>query len=213
MGFSTDIDLQKSAAMVIALVVAIVGHEIMHGFIAYKFGDTTAKDQGRLSINPIKHIDPIGTIIVPLVLYFSNAGFLFGWAKPVPIFMPTVLANGGYLGAILVSLAGVLYNFALAIIGVIFLQGIDANSFLTLLLLYTISINIVLGIFNLYPLPPLDGFNVLGFAIAWLGFENLAQKLFLLSRYGLLLIVIIIATPISKYLFMPMYYLINLLLS
>lgn len=210
-----DIDLQKTLAMIVALIVAIVGHEIMHGLVAYKYGDSTAKNQGRLSPNPIKHIDPIGTIIIPGLLYIINARFLFGWAKPVPVYMPTVIANGGYLGAIAVSLAGIAYNFTLAILASIALHAIplDPHSFLVMMLFYFVTINVVLGVFNLFPIPPLDGFNALSFILAWLGYQKLSQKLFSFSRYGMILLILIIATPISEYVFAPMYYIIRLLLG
>ena len=80
--------------IILSVIIAVVGHEIMHGYIAYKNGDLTAKNSGRLSINPIVHIDLVGTIIVPIVLYLSS-GFMFGWAKPVPVRMGIVIRNGG----------------------------------------------------------------------------------------------------------------------
>lgn len=207
-------DINEIIAIIIALIVAIVGHEIMHGLVAYKYGDNTAKDQNRLSPNPIVHVDIVGTIIVPAILFISKAGFLFGWAKPVPVYMPTVIANGGYLGAIAVSLAGIAYNFTLAIIAsaILHVMPIDPQSFLYILLFYFVTVNVVLGIFNLYPIPPLDGFNALGFLLSWLGFPNLAQKLFSVSRYGFILLILIIATPASKYFFAPMYYVMQMLL-
>ncbi|MEA2092009.1 MAG: site-2 protease family protein, partial [Campylobacterota bacterium] len=91
-----SIDLLKILAAVLALAVAIIGHEIMHGWVAYMYGDTTAKNAGRLSINPLTHVDLVGTIIVPATMYFlpillgGESGFLFGWAKPVPIKTATV---------------------------------------------------------------------------------------------------------------------------
>jgi len=109
-------EIIKILLTVVILILAIVGHEIMHGLVAYKYGDNTAKDAGRLSINPIVHIDPIGTIVVPALLYISSAGFLFGWAKPVPVNIRTVIARGGYVGAMAVALAGIFYNLVLALI-------------------------------------------------------------------------------------------------
>jgi len=116
-----SIDLLKILAAVLALTVAIVGHEIMHGWVAYIYGDLTAKNAGRLSINPISHVDLIGTIIVPATMYFlpmllgGESGFLFGWAKPVPINTATVIRKAGYNGAMQVDLAGIVYNFTLAV--------------------------------------------------------------------------------------------------
>ena len=114
------IDLLGIAASIIALLIAIIGHEIMHGWVAFKYGDTTAKNNGRLSLNPLVHIDPVGSILVPLMTYFvpmllgASSGFLFGWAKPVPVNMQTVIRNGGYNAAMQVSLAGIVYNLFLA---------------------------------------------------------------------------------------------------
>ena len=108
--------------MAIAFIIAIVGHEIMHGLVAKYYGDLTATYEGRLSINPIKHIDPVGSIVFPLVLFASQklAGvenpLIFGWAKPVPVNVFTVVKNGGYIGAFNVSIAGVTYNLLVAII-------------------------------------------------------------------------------------------------
>lgn len=215
MNFLQNIDIVQTLAMIIALIIAIVGHEIMHGLIAYKFGDSTAKNQNRLSPNPIRHVDPVGTVIVPGLLYITQAGFLFGWAKPVPVYMPTVIANGGYLGAVAVSLAGIFYNFTLAIFASVLFHSIplDPNGFLVLFLIYLVQINVVLGIFNLLPIPPLDGFNALGFLLSYFGFTTLSQKLFSYSKYGMIVLVIIIATPASKYFFAPMNYIIRLLLG
>ncbi len=115
-----SIDLIGIVASIIALLIAIIGHEIMHGWIAYKYGDNTAKNAGRLSINPLVHIDPFGSILVPLMTYFipmllgASSGFLFGWAKPVPVNMQTVIRNGGYNAAMQVSLGGIAYNLFLA---------------------------------------------------------------------------------------------------
>ena len=112
-----SIDWIELVAAIAALLVAIIGHEIMHGWVAHKYGDNTAKDAGRLSINPISHIDPIGSILVPASMYFipmllgMGGGFLFGWAKPVPVNTQTVINNGGYNAAMQVSLAGIVYNF------------------------------------------------------------------------------------------------------
>ncbi len=195
--------------MIIALIVAVVGHEIMHGFVAYKYGDNTAKNENRLSINPIRHVDLMGTVIVPALLYISNAGFLFGWAKPVPVNMSIVIRNGGYLAAIYVALAGITYNTTLALSSALILNGLSLQensleiAILIMLLYQIISINVVLAFFNLLPIPPLDGFNALGFFLAKFGLTNLANKLFEYQKYGMVLLILIIATPISNYIFYP----------
>ena len=126
-----SIDLLKILAAVLALAIAIIGHEIGHGLVAYVYGDTTAKNAGRLSINPLIHVDLVGTIIVPATMYFlpmllgGESGFLFGWAKPVPVNMATVIRNGGYNAAMQVDLAGIVYNFTLAVFASIAIVAMD----------------------------------------------------------------------------------------
>jgi Zn-dependent protease len=154
-----SIDLLKILAAVLALAVAIIGHEIMHGWVAYMYGDTTAKDAGRLSINPISHIDLVGTIIVPATMYFlpillgGESGFLFGWAKPVPINTATVIRRGGYNAAMQVDLAGIVYNFTLAVVASIIVvamaQPTTTDSlvyiFAYIFVFQLLVINVVLG--------------------------------------------------------------------
>ena len=147
------IEIINFTAMALALAIAVIGHEIMHGWVAKLFGDWTAKNEGRLSLNPIKHIDPVGTIIFPIFLYLSQkmAGvtspIIFGWAKPVPVNMFVVIRNGGYLAGTAVSLAGVFYNFLLALFASYFIH-FEPHSisgvFIYYLLYYTILINIIL---------------------------------------------------------------------
>lgn len=210
-------DIVKISALIIALAAAIIGHEIMHGLTAYKYGDETAKLQNRLSINPIVHIDPIGTIIVPAILYFSGAPFLFGWAKPVPINVHTVIRNGGYNGAIAVSLAGIAFNFFLAVSASLILGFLNApESFIMLfiyyLLYFTIVYNVILGVFNLFPIPPLDGSHALSYLLRKTGLSNFADMMDRFAKYGMVVLIIIIATPLSSIIFFPAYAMIQLLL-
>lgn len=204
-------------ATILALMMAIIGHEIMHGYVAYRYGDNTAKYQGRLSINPIVHVDLVGTIIVPAVLFFSGAPFMFGWAKPVPIFIPTVIRNGGYKAAIHVSLAGIAYNFSLALVcaGVLsFLPDLrEANSFLEAFVIFffiqSLVYNVVLGLFNLYPIPPLDGSHALTYLGMIMGWHSLVRLYESMERYGMVILILFIATPLSHYFFMPIRYVIG----
>jgi Zn-dependent protease len=206
-------------AIVLALFFAIIGHEIMHGRMALYYGDNTAKDEGRLSINPIGHIDPIGTIVVPALLYISSAGFIFGWAKPVPINMSKVFQKGGHLAGINVALAGIYYNFFIAILATIALNIIQpdqngiASIFLLKFLLYMVVYNIILGTFNLLPIPPLDGSKALMFILAKLNFQTLVDYIQKIERYGMIILIIIIATPLSRYIFEPIQFLIKFFLS
>ena len=200
MGFIDNIDIVKVATIVISLIIAIVGHEIAHGYVAYKFGDNTAKSLGRLSINPIKHIDLVGTIIVPLVLYLST-GMMFGWAKPVPVNTYTVVRNGGYKAAIYVSLAGICYNVILGILSLFVLKALlNIETFEILLqFLFTLALlNLMLAIFNLYPIPPLDGLHAL------------AEKLGGISRYGFVILIIILISPLKDTIFYPTRYVLDI---
>ena len=213
----SEIEIVKIIATILALVVAIVGHEIMHGWVAYKYGDNTAKSQGRLSINPIVHVDPVGTIVVPALLYFSGAPFLFGWAKPVPVYMPTVLRNGGTNGAIAVALAGITYNFALAIILATILPLFTQPSsmveaFFAYFLIQGVILNVLLGVFNLLPVPPLDGANAVRYLFAGWGVRSVVKFYDKIYPYGMIFIVIILMTPLKDILFAPVQYIINLII-
>ncbi len=204
------------AATIVALIIAVVGHEIMHGLAAYRFGDPTAKLAGRLSINPIKHIDPVGTILVPAILYITNAGFIFGWAKPVPVNMAIVLRNAKEFGAIVVSLAGVTYNFALALIGALLLSIIDFSNSLPSLALFlflaqTVLINVVLGVFNLWPIPPLDGANALMYLARWLRLQAVVKVYEYIFPYGMIILIVILMTPVAQIFFLPVFYILLLL--
>lgn len=211
------LDILEIVATILALLIAIIGHEIMHGYVAYRYGDMSAKHQGRLSINPLIHVDVLGTLIVPAVLYFSNAPFMFGWAKPVPVYMPTVLRNGGYKAAIHVSLAGIAYNFALACLGIIlftlfFQDDIEGYVpyFLGLVLIQSIKYNIVLGLFNLYPIPPLDGSHALAYLAASLKWDSVVALYESMERYGMIILILFLATPLSEYFFAPIHYVLEL---
>ncbi len=149
------------------LVPSIVLHELSHGVVALAFGDPTAKKAGRLSLNPIKHVDPVGTLLVPAVLTLGGVG-AYGWAKPVPVMTSNLRSPRNH--TVLVALVGPLTNFVLAaLVGVGFvaaggrtayLAGV-APSLLQQILFYAGLANIVLGVFNLIPCPPLDGAAVL----------------------------------------------------
>jgi len=213
----SDIELIKIVAMVIALAIAIIGHEIMHGWVAYKYGDNTAKSLGRLKINPLVHIDPVGTILVPAMLFFSGAPFIFGWAKPVPINISTVIRNGGAQAAVAVSLAGITYNFVLAALCAalfpLFAHPTSAvEAFLALLLYQSVVINVLLGVFNLWPVPPLDGANAVRYlaeGMKWRSFVHFYDKIY---PYGMLILVAILFTPLSDYFFEPVSWIVKWLL-
>jgi len=213
----SEADLLKLFSMILALVVAIVGHEIMHGWIAYKYGDTTAKSQGRLSMNPLIHVDPVGTVLVPAVLYFSGAPFIFGWAKPVPINISTVIRNGGTKAAVYVSLAGITYNFLLAgfcatLLPLVAHPTSMTEAFIALFLYQSIVINVLLGIFNLWPIPPLDGANALRYLAQGMNLKSFTVFYDKIYPYGMIILVTILVTPISNYLFQPVSWIVKWLI-
>jgi Zn-dependent protease len=169
-----------------ALVIAIVFHEVAHGWVAYAFGDPTAKNAKRLTLNPIRHIDPVGTVILPTVLAISGAP-PFGWAKPVPVRADRL--RSPRVQMMLVALAGPGTNFLLAGIGAL-LWGLQIvqSDFLQMMLYRFILINVVLGLFNLLPLPPFDG----GHVVEGLLPRPLAIHYRKLDRWALLILIVLL---------------------
>lgn len=166
----------------------------MHGLVALKFGDHTAEKMGRLTLNPIPHIDLFGTILLPALLIFTGSPILFGWAKPVPV-NPLNFSNLRR-GELLVSAAGILANFSLAIGAALLYHFLNAlpqefPALIGALLRFTITINLVLGIFNLFPIPPLDGSKVLMSQLPL----HLARQYQKLERYGILILLIFMMIP------------------
>jgi Zn-dependent protease len=222
------LDLLKIAAAVVALAIAIIGHEIMHGYIAYVYGDMTAKNAGRLTINPLQHIDLVGTIIVPATMYFlpillgGEGGFLFGWAKPVPVNMNSVINRGGYNAAMQVDLAGIVYNFTLAAFAAIALTTLSAPTtadslvyiFFYIVVYQLLIINVVLGVFNLLPIPQFDGAHFLMHLAMKYKVNAVAEFFYKYEPYGMIIVLVVIMTPLSQYLiFAPVQTILNLLLS
>jgi Zn-dependent protease len=144
--------------LLVSLVISMTVHEFMHGYVGHLLGDTTAEDEGRLTLNPLKHIDPLMTIVLPIVtiLIFK---FPVLAAKPVP-FNPARLKYGEY-GAALLAAAGPFSNLILAIIGVLILKNVALSQFMGSALWTFIGLNVVLFVFNLVPIPPLDGSRIL----------------------------------------------------
>lgn len=184
------------AFSLILFFFAVVVHEFAHGWVAYKLGDPTAKYSGRLTLNPIAHIDPIGTIALPLFLVITGSPILFGWAKPVPVNFRGL--HNPKKDMIWVGLAGPCANILLAIVLSIIIK--IRLVFLPLeVLTQFMLLNLVLAIFNLMPIPPLDGSRVvLGMLPA-----KLAYKYAQLERYGFIIIVVMLYLGIFQLLIWP----------
>jgi Zn-dependent protease len=179
--------------LIIILIFSIVIHEVAHGAMANYLGDPTAKYAGRLTLNPIKHLDPIGSVILPIFLVLMairmGGGIIFGWAKPVPI-NPYNFRDQKY-GSAKAALAGPAANLIIALVfglSLRFFPALVALSGLELMFSYIVYINILLAVFNLLPVPPLDGSHIL-FAFLPQGMENV--KIFL-SQFGLFILLFII---------------------
>ena len=166
-------------------LIVIVTHELAHGYAAYLLGDTTAKDAGRLTLNPLAHADPIGTILLPALLILARSPIIFGWAKPVPV--NPYNFKDPRKGMLITSFAGPAANFALAAVFALFFKAglVAPQSLLWTFLLFGIIISLVLGVFNLIPIPPLDGSNILAALLP----PRLAQSYMQIAPYGFFILV------------------------
>lgn len=164
------------------LIISIIVHEVSHGLAALWQGDRTAQYQGRLTLNPLKHIDPVGSIIVPLLCALLPGSLMFGWAKPVP-YNPYNLKNGR-TSEFLVAFAGPFSNILIALLGAFALRsfGMTLPDATVSIISMTILINLVLALFNLVPLPPLDGSKILSNILPFQASQQLNR---FYSTYGL----------------------------
>ena len=187
--------IQTIAVYALPVIFAITLHEAAHGYAARLLGDNTAYMMGRVSFNPMRHIDPLGTIAIPLLLYFATGGaFMFGYAKPVPVAFSN-LRNPRW-GSLWVSLAGPACNFAQAlvwgVIGVALAVASVDEPFFTRMAAAGVGINLVLGVLNLFPLPPLDGGRVLTALLP----PRQAIALARLEPYGFFIVMALVMTGI-----------------
>ncbi|HEX7922942.1 MAG TPA: site-2 protease family protein [Bradyrhizobium sp.] len=191
-----NISLYDVSVWVLPVIIAITFHEAAHGFVAHRLGDDTAWKLGRVSFNPLKHIDPFGTLILPAVLFFGHSPFLFGYAKPVPVNFRNL--NHPKLDMVWVALAGPVTNIILATAAALAFHALplvpaDAAKWTADNLINAFRINVVLAIFNMMPIPPLDGGRV---AVGLLP-RPLAIPLARLEPYGMLILIgLLILLPV-----------------
>ena len=194
--------VQKISAYALPILFAITVHEAAHGYVARYFGDMTAHYMNRISLNPIRHIDPLGTIIFP-ALTLMLGGILFGWAKPVPVNFSNL--NNPKKDMFWVALAGPAANFFMAIFWTILLARInlfpdDAELFMRVMCLAGIQINIVLMVLNLLPIPPLDGGRIAVSVLPYPWSSYIAG----LERYGFFILIFLLITGLLGQILMPL---------
>ena len=191
--------LMEAALMAVVLLFSVIIHEVAHGYVALLNGDPTSRMLGRITLNPGPHIDPVGTILLPLLLLITHAGVLFGWAKPVPV-NPLNYHNFRW-GEFTVSAAGPVSNLALAVVFAWLLRLGFENPGLAQLAYFGVTINIFLALFNLIPIPPLDGSHILAILLP----RDLARLYSYLQPVGFVLILILFYTGIMNAILMPLY--------
>lgn len=208
--------IQQIIISAFPILIAIVFHEVSHGFVAYRLGDHTAKMMGRLTLNPIAHIDPIGTVVMPIMLLvLTNGQFVFGYAKPVPI-NPMNFKNPKRDMAISAA-AGPVTNILLALVSVLILKfvvsplsyvlpaDVSATVITPLSMIFqsSVAVNVVLASFNMIPIPPLDGGRVLTGLLPY----KQAAAFSRIEPYGFFIVILLIVTGIANYFVMPIVHL------
>lgn len=199
--------VEKIVIWVIPVLLAITFHEAAHAFVAYKYGDNTAQSQGRLSLNPFRHVELFGTLIVPiLLLIVSRFQFTLGWAKPVPINPNNFKNPMGHMA--IVALAGPMINVFMAllwgiVIKILLIAGGEATSMTYLIVMMCkigIMINLLLAFLNLLPIPPLDGSRIFAYLLP----PKAVRKYYTIEPYGIFILLILVFTGIISAIIFPM---------
>jgi Zn-dependent protease len=189
-------DVLGTILSIIILIFSIVAHEVAHGFAALQYGDQTALLQKRLTMNPLRHLDPIGSIVVPILLIASHSPIGFGWAKPVPVNPLNFYPSKRRIATFVVAIAGIGVNIFLALVfGLMIRFGVvTVSSSAFPIFVLVVLMNISLAIFNLIPVPPLDGSKVL-FSILPVRFEGVLRALERRAIFLILILVVILSVP------------------
>ena len=174
----------EKVMLFVVLLFSVILHEVAHGYTALRLGDPTTRDAGRLTLNPIKHIDPFGTVFLPLLLHFAHSPILIGWAKPVPV--NSHLLREPNKAMMLVAASGPLTNITLAVLFALGLRYLPASTvpLFVDLLVFSCYINIILALFNLLPVPPLDGSKLLAGLLP----VRLRESYMRMGRYGIFIV-------------------------
>lgn len=180
---------------VVVIILSIIFHEVAHGYVANWLGDPTARLAGRLTLNPLPHIDPVGSVLVPAILALSSSPFLIGWAKPVP-YNPYNLRHGKW-GEALVAFAGPATNILIAVIAAVLVRTLYPvlDPLLVQVAVYTIISNVALAVINLIPIPPIDGSKIVRALLpprAALAYARLEQATYALGPFGLIAVLLLI---------------------
>ncbi|MGE0617074.1 MAG: site-2 protease family protein [Bacteriovoracia bacterium] len=207
--FDLNLLMQRLAINIVPFIMAVVLHEFAHGFVASKWGDNTARDSGRLTMNPAPHMDLMGTVILPLMMFATNSPILFGWAKPVPI-NPNRFKKYRS-GLFWVSFAGPLMNITLALLAAAFLCALlrfSSNEFYLYEPLFqmaqvAVGLNFSLAIFNLLPIPPLDGSKMIQSFLSY----TATQKYEAMAQYSFWIILALIMTGAIQIIGIPIHFL------